>query len=144
MKKILFVCTGNICRSPSAEAILRKMTADLGKEIFIDSAGTSSSWQDGTPPDDHAVAVCNKRGYDMQGISSRQLQAADLAEFDLIYAMTESHRQILLHYSPIAAEKIRLFIEAKDVPDPYGGGASGFEEMMDILEVGCATILTEL
>lgn len=149
MKKILFICTGNICRSPSAEAILRKMLSDAGKNHHVDSAGTGS-WHAGDPPDSRAVAACEKRDYSTEGILARPIRANDFAEFDVIYAMTKEHEQFLLHHAPECASKIKLFLstvqgeKAGDVPDPYYGGDNGFGLMMDMLEKGCTVICAEL
>jgi len=147
MKRVLFVCSGNICRSPMAEAVLRKMAADAGVEMKIDSAGTGG-WHQGEKADARARHAAQARGYDSGGITARALRTTDFDEFDVIYAMAKSHLHLMRRLSPRTADKIKLFLqdtvgEDADVPDPYYGGNEGFERMMDLLERGCAAIAEE-
>ena len=141
MKKILFVCTGNICRSPCAEAVLRHMAAAAGKEVVVDSAGTGI-WRRGEAPDARASKAATARGYATDGLAARQVRREDFAAFDRIYAMTGEHQRYLQRLAPSdQREKILLFLPATpgrnaDVPDPYSGGNDGFEHMMDLLEAG--------
>lgn len=138
--KILFICTGNICRSPAAEAVLRKMCESRTPPWNVDSAGISS-WHEGELPDDRARAAAMARGYDMHGISSRAICNDDFTAFDRIYAMTQEHLDFMRANSPDdATADILLFLENADVPDPYFGGDSGFELMMDLLEKRCREI----
>ena len=152
-KKILFICTGNICRSPSAEAILRQLARDADIHLTVDSAGTGN-WHTGEAPDARARHAAEQRGYSMAGIKARQVTADDLQRFDIIYAMAKDH----LHYMQALADsatrdKTVLFLPAttgaggsalEDVPDPYFGSAGGFEHMMDLLEAGCREIIRRL
>jgi len=148
---ILFVCTGNICRSPTGEAVLRKLAADAGRtHLTIDSCGTHG-YHVGDPPDDRARHAGSLRGYDFSGQQARQLNTRDFETFDLILAMDRGHREQLRTASPQQhVGKIRLFLEfapgtgRQDVPDPYYGGSEGYELALDLIEAGCRGILADL
>lgn len=152
--RVLFVCLGNICRSPSAEAVLRNAVnaRALGGEIEVDSAGTGN-WHAGDAPDRRAVAEAERRKLPMSG-RARQVTASDLRDFDLVIAMDEANRRDLLALATgdDIREKIRLLREWDDealshdrgVPDPYYGGDRDFAEMFDIIERSCAALLDEL
>jgi protein-tyrosine phosphatase len=139
---VLFVCTGNICRSPTAEAVFRKIAFDagLGEAILADSAGTHA-YHVGEPPDSRARDAAANRGYDMSGLRARKVERADFDRYDLIIAMDGEHRSFLEGLrSPAAKGQVRLMMSyargfsEKDVPDPYYGGPKGFDRVLDMLE----------
>ena len=154
MKKtrILFVCMGNICRSPTADGIMRQLVADAGLEhaIEIDSAGTHN-YHPGSPPDARSQAAALRRGYDLSPLRARQVSDADFAQFDLLLAMDEDNLEILERRCPKQhAGKLHLMMayaskhEAREVPDPYYESARGFETVLDYLEDACAGLLDEV
>ena len=143
--KILFVCTGNICRSPVAEAILRHMCNERRLPWTVDSAAIGG-WHIGDLPDNRAQQTASERGYDMSGIRSRAICAEDFVQQTHIYAMSDEHRRFLLAQSlPESTAAIRMFLPNNaNVPDPYYGGAAGFSHMVDLLEDGCRAIIQSL
>lgn len=153
--KLLFVCSGNICRSPSAEGVLRHLAHAASLELEVDSAGIGG-WHRGEPPDARSVRHAKLRGYDLSTLRARQIAAADFLFFDRIYAMDRSHLRDLLRLAPgLHRAKVALFLDVlardaaeaplgREVPDPYYGGAEGFEEVLDLLEQGCQAIVAEL
>jgi protein-tyrosine phosphatase len=148
--RILFVCLGNICRSPTAEAVMRGLVAEAGLdgEVEVQSAGTGS-WHLGDPPDPRAVAAAGQRGVKLAG-AARQVDDADFTRFDLLIAMDRSNRDALLRLAPDgeARDRVRLLRDfgdgAGDVPDPYYGGEDGFADVLDIVERSCAALLEEI
>jgi protein-tyrosine phosphatase len=135
------VCLGNICRSPTAEAMLRKKVhaAGLDDRIEVDSAGTSDYHVD-SPPDRRAVARGEKRGLQMKHLRGRQVERADFERFDFILAMDEDNLVNLQHMRPAGARaKVALLMSfapragEREVPDPYYGGADGFEHVLDLV-----------
>ena len=146
--RILFVCLGNICRSPSAEAVMRGLIAGEGLEgIEVDSAGTGD-WHVGNPADERAIAAAAARGVTIEGVA-RQVRPSDFEEFDLILAMDRNNHANLLAMEGADPEKVRLFREMAgegelDVPDPYYGADDGFTEVLDILERGCEAVLEQV
>ncbi len=149
--KILFVCLGNICRSPSAEGIMKKMVKDRGLEnqIFIDSAGTSG-WHEGELPDRRMRTHAARRGYDLDS-RSRPVKYDDFFDFDLIIGMDDQNIANLKSLAPDnkSREKIHRMTEyctrhnLDHVPDPYCGGADGFELVLDLLEDACEGLFRE-
>jgi protein-tyrosine phosphatase len=149
---VLFVCMGNICRSPTAEGVFRTLVAerapDLG--IEIDSAGTHD-YHVGDPPDRRAIAAASRRGVDLRSLRARVVEDSDFERFDLVIAMDRLNRAILLDRSPAQyRERVRLFlefapaIEEDDVPDPYYGGPVGFEHVLDLAEEASRGLLGEV
>jgi protein-tyrosine phosphatase len=153
--RVLFVCMGNICRSPTAEAVLRHLAAQAGwgDRLQVDSAGTGS-WHVGEPPDPRAVAAAAARGIRLTG-AARQVRASDLERFDLVLALDRSNLSdlrrlargttggarlgLLREYDPAAVAAGTL-----DVPDPYYGAEGGFDEVLDIVEAACRGLLADL
>ena len=150
--RILFVCMGNICRSPTAEGVFRRLVAERapGVEIEVDSAGTHD-YHVGDPPDPRAIAAAARRGVDLRRLRAREVRDEDFERFDLIIAMDRLNRETLLERSPAPfRERIRLFMEfaggreVEDVPDPYYGGPLGFERVLDLAEEAAAGLLDEV
>jgi protein-tyrosine phosphatase len=150
--RILFVCMGNICRSPTAEGVFRKLVQERAPDlrVEIDSAGTHG-YHVGDPPDRRAIAAAARRGVDLGGLRARTVEDADFEAFDLLVAMDQLNREVLLDRSPEEyRERIRLMLEfapstdLEDVPDPYYGGAVGFERVLDLVEEASKGLLDEL
>lgn len=150
--RVLFVCLGNICRSPTAEAVFRAVAAREAPQlsIEIDSAGTAG-YHIGDPPDPRSQEAARRRGYDMSPLRARIVQPADFERFDFILAMDRENLNALRQRAPAAArERIRLFLEfAQDVdtgevPDPYYGGPNGFEEVLDLVEAAASGLIRHL
>jgi protein-tyrosine phosphatase len=152
MVRVLFVCLGNICRSPTAEGVFRAVVerAGLLQHIEIDSAGTHA-YHVGEPPDARAQAAAQRRGVDLSGLRGRRATRVDIERFDYILAMDEENYQNLQALSPQGLEhKIRLFLEfapqrpEREVPDPYFGGEGGFERVLDMIEEASEGLLAHL
>lgn len=150
--KILFVCTGNICRSPTAEAVMRaKLTqAGLADRVLVDSAGISGH-NEGKRADARSRETASKRGFDMAELRSRPVTQDDFRACDLILAMDKTHRQALHASAPKDSRaKVQLFLEfaaeydLEEVPDPYYGGADGFESVLDMIEAGCEGLIAHI
>jgi protein-tyrosine phosphatase len=143
-RAILFVCTGNICRSPTAEAVLRHLAAKEGLELHIQSAGIGD-WHVGSAPDERAQHHAKGRGYDLSALRARQVTKQDFERFDLILAMDRGHLRALTQMAPASERhKVRLFAAGQDVPDPYYGGPEGFERVLDLVEAACRELVREL
>ena len=144
--KILFVCTGNICRSPTGAGVFAHFVreAGLSELIKVESAGTHD-YHVGEAPDERAQEHAKRRGYDLSALRARQVRKRDLEDFDLIVAMDRGHLEILQrHCTPEQRAKTRLLIKGRDVPDPYYGGEEGFERVLDMVEAACLAMLDEL
>ena len=137
---------GNICRSPTAEGVMRHLLAErrLDGEIEVQSAGTGG-WHAGNPPDARATATARARGIALEG-AARQVTAADFEDFDLLVAMDRENLADLRAMAPPGTEdKIRLLLDDdRDVPDPYYGGAQGFEHVLDLVQEACEKLLDDL
>jgi len=150
--RILFVCLGNICRSPMAEGVFSHIAAEAGHgdRFFVESAGTGA-WHIGNPPDPRAVAAASQRGIDLSGQRAREVRSRDFEEFDLVLAMDSSNHESLLRLAPEEhSHKVALFLdhlpehESRDVPDPYYGGDDGFDAVLDLIEAGSRVLLARL
>lgn len=149
MKSILFVCLGNICRSPTAEAVFRKLVSDAGRdaEFEIDSAGTGG-YHEGQMADSRMRSVARQRGYRLESIA-RRIVSADFDRFDLIVTMDNENFRIVSAVNPGSeVELVRMCDycsehDVTEVPDPYYGGEAGFNRVIDILEDACANLLRQ-
>ncbi len=149
---VLFCCMGNICRSPTAEAVFRHLVEKEGLEdiIHIDSAGTHD-YHIGESPDVRTQRAAKQRGYDMSGLRGRQAETGDFASFDYVLAMDEANLAILQGLRPRDAQShLGLFLEfaerhqVREVPDPYYGGADGFEHVLDLVEDAARGLLKHI
>jgi protein-tyrosine phosphatase len=152
MVKVLFVCMGNICRSPTAEGVFAKLVHDEGLEEFIeiDSAGTHA-YHVGEPPDSRAQRSSLARGIDISLLRARRARAEDFDYFDYVLAMDEDNYQHLLAICPeYHQQKLQLFLdyaphlEYREVPDPYYGGGKGFELVLDMVELASQGLLAHI
>ena len=155
VKKLLFVCMGNICRSPTAHAVMQHKLDERGlNHLFIvDSAGTHA-YHVGEPSDARSRKVARSKGIDMESIRARKISINDYDEYDFIFAMDDENLHLINYYAPPNPRaQIRLFLSmANDlgracrttVPDPYYGGAHGFDDVFDLVSRGCDAILDEL
>jgi protein-tyrosine phosphatase len=150
--KVLFVCLGNICRSPTAEGVLRAIAAREFPELNleIDSAGTAD-YHVGKPPDRRTVAAGRRRGYDMAGLRARQVRADDFQRFDLLLAMDRANlAELESRRLAGATAEVALFMsyapdnEYEEVPDPYYGGVEDFERVLDLCEAASRGLLARL
>lgn len=142
--KILFVCTGNICRSPTAEGVLRELARREGLAVHVESRGTHD-YHVGEPPDERAQHHAKRRGYDLSGQRARHVAKSDFEVFDLIVAMDRGHLRLLERACPSHLKsKLRPFLPDGDVPDPYYGGPEGFEQVLDTIEEACRGLLAEI
>lgn len=150
-RRILFVCMGNICRSPAAEIIFRRFVADAGREaeFQIDSAGTIG-YHEGSPPDSRMAEALGRQGFEVTGLA-RRIRKDDLETFDWIITMDESNLEEVRNLDPEGRfhRKIRPLVgfcrefDVPRVPDPYYGGEKGFEHVINLLKDGCRGILDE-
>ena len=149
---VLFVCMGNICRSPTAEGVFRKLVSDAGWEerIIADSAGTHA-YHSGEGPDRRGMEAADRRGYSLKGLRSRRVRGSDFDEFDYILVMDDDN---LAKMHEVAEDgqggNVHLFLDfaesstLTEVPDPYYGGLAGFERVLDLVEEASAGLLAEI
>lgn len=138
---VLFVCMGNICRSPTAEGVFRHVLTEAGlaDKVRVDSAGTHA-YHVGEPPDRRSQAAAERRGISLQDIRARRVSEADFAEFDYVIAMDQLNLHTLADLADeMYKDRLSLFLEygrgdEREVPDPYYGGAAGFERVLDLIE----------
>ena len=149
---VVFVCMGNICRSPTAEAVFRAKVREAGLEeqIIIDSAGTHD-YHIGSPPDTRTRRAASQRGYDMSALRGRQVEVADFSRFDYVLAMDNANMAILQKLCPqIYKDRLGLFLHyaekhhEREVPDPYYGGEDGFERVLDMVEDAATGLLLHI
>ncbi len=153
MIQVLFVCLGNICRSPAAEGVFRELVARAGlsDQITTDSAGTGT-WHIGNPPDERGQAAARKRGIDISDLRARQVQARDFRTFDYILAMDRRNVNDLSAISAGGqAHRVHLFLSfaenqaaGNEIPDPYYGGPEGFERALDLIEDASRGLLAHI
>ncbi|MBK6850185.1 MAG: low molecular weight phosphotyrosine protein phosphatase [Burkholderiales bacterium] len=151
VQRVLMVCMGNICRSPTAEAVLRHRLQRAGLSgIEVDSAGTHAG-HIGHQPDDRAIAHAGRRGYELAHLRARRVRGDDFEAFDLVVAMDDDNLESLQQICPPeAAHKLVLLLDfapqadQPQVPDPYYGGPAGFERVLDLVELGCDGLLQYL
>jgi len=148
--RILFVCMGNSCRSPTAEGVFRAMAEAEGMAVEVDSAGTGG-WHVGERPDRRATEAAAQRGIDLSSQRARQARAVDFHEFDHILAMDRANLEDLKAIMPRGARaELRLLLDyapdqpVREVPDPYYGGQQGFERVLDLIEAASAGLLARL
>jgi protein-tyrosine phosphatase len=147
--RICFICMGNICRSPLAENVFRHKVRQRGldSQFVIDSAGTGG-WHAGEPPDPRVRSVAQSQGIQMSG-AARQIKREDFARYDFLICMDDENREHILNMGA-PPEKVRLLLECdqnaqcREVPDPYYGGADGFEHVFKLVEAACEPLLNEL
>lgn len=147
--KVLFVCLGNICRSPTAHAVFRQLAADAGLQVTVESAGTSASHK-GDAPDPRSIKAAS--AYNFKGLRSRPVMDQDFADYDLILAMDKQNLADLLRRCPAEHQaKLKLlmsyhpdFAKFPEVPDPYYGGPRGFDVVLQLIEVSCKALINTL
>ncbi|HUW98924.1 MAG TPA: low molecular weight protein-tyrosine-phosphatase [Acidiferrobacter sp.] len=151
MIKVLFVCLGNICRSPMAEGIFRDLVEQAGlyNQVVVDSAGTHG-YHIGEPPDLRAQDAAARRGIEIATLKGRQVRVQDLRDFDYVLAMDDENLRNLRRFPHGSEAHVRLFLEfathadTKEVPDPYYGGISGFDRVYDLLEDAARGLLADV
>jgi protein-tyrosine phosphatase len=150
MVRVLFVCLGNICRSPLAQGVFEEVLRreDLEEEVFVDSAGTGS-WHVGNPPDDRAQESASARGLDLGAQRARRISPEDCERFDYVLTMDEQNYRTVASLCRGSAV-VRPFLDfaphspAREVPDPYGGGPDGFDHVLDLVEEASEGLLEDI
>ena len=151
-RSVLFVCLGNICRSPTATGVFRAAAdrAGMGKQVLFDSAGLGD-WHVGLPPDPRAIRAAKRRGYDLAGMRGRRVTVADFSKFGWIIGMDDANLQALTELKPPEfGGYLGLMLdfapalETREVPDPYFGGPEGFERVLDLVEASVNGLLERL
>ena len=149
---VLFVCLGNICRSPTAQGVFRAVAdrAGLAGRVRADSAGIGD-WHIGLPPDPRAIKAAKQRGYDLSSIRGRQFEIADFTRFGWILAMDEANLKALTEMKPAEYEgSLRLLLdyapqlEEREIPDPYFSSPEGFERVLDLMEAAMTGLVAEV
>jgi protein-tyrosine phosphatase len=148
---VLMVCTGNICRSPTADGLLRHalQKAGLSHRVLVDSAGTHD-YHVGDPPDRRSVATARRHGVDLASLRARQVALQDFASFDLVLAMDDGHyRQLLRLCPPPYRDRVKLYLSyapqfGRDVPDPYYGNGDGFDLVWQMCEAATEALVSEI
>jgi protein-tyrosine phosphatase len=152
MQRIVFVCTGNICRSPTAHAVLRQRIADcgLGLQMAVDSAGLEA-WHAGDPPDARSIRHARRRGFEMSDLRARHFRRDDVERADWVLVMDDGHLLRATRMCPAQhTHKLHLLTDfchvhdANEVPDPYYGQAQDFEHVLDLIEDACEGLLAHL
>lgn len=153
MLKVLFVCLGNICRSPTAHGVLlRKLEeAGLSSQVEVDSAGTAD-WHAGRSPDERSMMFAKQRSYDLSQLRARSVCDEDFSVFDYILAMDNNNLENLIEiYNEVSGTRPQLFLasfsqnfDEREVPDPYYGGDAGFRHVLDLIEDACDGLIAEL
>ena len=149
--RVLFVCLGNICRSPIAEGVLRRLAADAGISVFVESAGTNQ-WHKGGPADLRSVKVCTENGVDISGHIARRFRPIDFAEYDRIFSLASDVTEEMGEFArtPADLKRIENFMDllpgesGRSVPDPWYGGERDFQECYRLVEAGCRAVLPSL
>ena len=150
--KVLFVCMGNICRSPTAHGVFRHLVQEAGLShlVEIDSAGTHA-YHIGEAPDKRSAATAKRRGVDLSDLRARQVDLGDLYQFDYVLSMDrDNHSRLMAMAVPEVKEKIRLFLDfapslkTREVPDPYYGGNDGFEHVYDLVQAASEGLLADI
>lgn len=142
MTRILFVCLGNICRSPAAEGITRTLAAARGLDLLLDSAGTGD-WHIGEPPHLPMIAAARERGYDLSPLRARQVVPGDFTRFDLIFGMDRANLSAIERIRPLdSTTPVQLFLGEAEVPDPYFDAS--FETALGLIEAGAARLVDQL
>lgn len=153
MVRVLFVCLGNICRSPTAHGVLQQKLAERGwqYQVEVDSAGTAA-WHAGKAPDSRSTVAAARRGYDLSTLRARQVTTADLDYFDYVLAMDDNNLHNLQQLAGSGSRtQPQLFLQqfarrfqVREVPDPYYGGDAGFEQVLDLIEDACDGLLDDI